>query len=173
MAASAPDSRENAEWGFEPGNTGVIQYKTIEKGFLQGDIGITVPREYAFKQLDQDIVDIDAVCIKKDFMVDFAMGEVLLGNLQTAWDNDDASLGVLTVDADMGTSGVLVVNTVPPNTVGDDDTRVVNLPTALPISEGAYSVPNARNGLQQVGTQIKALGDAEALLATVTDTYTP
>jgi len=172
MAASAAGSRANAEWGYQPDSTSVVSVATVNVGFLKGDIENTMPREYAYMQLDQDIIDIDAVCSKKDWLITFGMDETLHVNLQNAWDNDAAGGGALTVDDDMRGAVAIAVVTDPP---GDDgsDTRTIAMPTALSIGDGAWAIPNARTGaIQSVGAQFKAIAAAAtALLGTVTDAY--
>ena len=172
MAAQNPGDRRNAEWGFKPDSTSVITVATVNLGFLMGDISNSWPREYAFMQLDQDILDIDAVCIKKDWIVGFGTDEVLLGNLQTATDNDAAAAGVLTFDDDMRGAVALQVTTDPPNDDGSD-TRVIAITYALSIGDGAFAIPNARSGaIQSAGVQMKAIAAASSgLLGTITDTY--
>jgi len=172
MAAGAAGSRGNAEWGFTPSDTSRVTVATVNVGFLKGDIDMSLPRDYAYMQLDQDILDIDAVCIKKDWLVSFGMDEVLQVNLQNAWDNDAPAAGVLTVDDDMRGAVALAVNTVPPNQDGSD-TRAIAITYALSIGDGAYAIPNARSGaIQSTGAQFKAIAAAAtALLGTITDTY--
>jgi len=168
-------SRANAEWGFKPSDSSVVTYGGTNIGYLRGDIDTSLPRDYAYMQLDQDILDIDAVCIKKDWTVSLAADEALLVNLAFAWDNAAPAAGppaVLTVNATMSTTAALLVNTKPPNS-DSNDTRVMSLPTALSVGDGAYSIPNARSGaIQSVAMQFKAIASASAgLLGTVTDTY--
>ena len=168
-------SRENAEWGFTPSDSSVVTFGGTSVGYLRGDIESTLPREYAYMQLDQDILDIDAVCSKKDWMVSLGADEALLVNLAFAWDNPaptGAGPFVTTVDFDSQGVAALLVNTSPPNDDGND-TRVLSIPLALPIGDGAFSIPNARTGaIQGVGMQFKGLAAvATGLLGTVTDTY--
>ncbi len=172
MAAASPGSRQNAEHGYKPDSTNVVKIATVNVGFLRGDIESTLPREYAFMQLDQDILDIDAVCSKKDWMVSFGMDEALQVNLQNAWDNDAPGGGAVTVDDDMRGVVALAILTDPPNDDGSD-TRTLAMPTALSIGDGGYSIPNARTGaIQGVSAQFKAIASASAgLLGTVTDAY--
>ena len=168
-------SRENAEWGYEPTDTSVVTFGGTNLGFMRGDIESTIPREYAYMQLDQDILDIDAVCSKKDWLVSLGADEALLVNLAFAWDNAAPAAGppaVITVNATMSTVAALLVNTAPPN-ADSNDTRVLSIPLALSIGDGAYSIPNARTGaIQGMGLQFKAIAAvATALLGTLTDTY--
>ncbi len=171
-----PGSRENAEYGYKPDSgAGFVTYSGDDIGYLRGDIESTLPREYAFMQLDQDILDIDAVCSKKDWLVSLGADEAIMENLQYAWDNDAPAAGppiVLTVDDDMGGVAALLINPSPPNDDGND-TRVISIPRALSIGDGGYSIPNARTGaIQGVGMQFKAIAaPATAILGTVTDTY--
>ena len=88
LGAGAAGSRANGEWGFIPTSTSVVKVATVSVGFIRGDIESALPREYAFMQLDQGIIDIAAVCIKKDWTVSFGMDEALQVNLQNSWDND-------------------------------------------------------------------------------------
>ena len=172
MAASSPGSRQNAEWGYKPDSTNVVKIATVNVGFLRGDVESTLPREYAFMQLDQDILDIDAVCSKKDWLVSFGMDEALQVNLQNAWDNDAPAGGIVTVDDDMRGAVAMAILTDPP---GDDgsDTRTIDIARALSIGDGAYSLPNARtSAIQGISAQFKALAAvATGLLGTVTDVY--
>ena len=172
MAAEAAGSRENAEWGYKPDSTNVVKIATVNVGFLRGDVESTLPRAYAFMQLDQDILDIDAVCSKKDWLISFGMDEVLQVNLQNAWDNDAPGGGVVTVDDDMRGVVAVAILTDPPADDGGD-TRTLAMPTALSIGDGAYAIPNARTAaIQGVGAQFKAIAaPATALLGTVTDAY--
>lgn len=172
MAAQSPGDRRNAEWGYKPSSTSVITVATVNVGYLMGDITNSWPREYRYMKLDQDILDIDAVCVKKDWLVSFATDEVLLGNLQTATDNDAAGGGALTFDDDMRGAVALQVTTDPANDDGSD-TRVIAIANALSIGDGAFAIPSAQSGaIQNTGMQFKALAAAATgLLGTLTDTY--
>lgn len=169
MAAGSPGSVENAEWGFTPDDSSVATVDAVNVGFIEGDIEVSVPREYNFLQLDQSRVEVAAVCIRKEMIVSMGLGEALQGNLQYGWDNDAPAVGVLTIDDDMGGNVALLVNTNPPNDDGND-TRVISLPTALATGDGTYGI--AQSGKQTIGgLTFKAIANSAQLLGTVTDTY--
>jgi len=170
MAAAAAGSRENQEFGFTPDDTGVIDLDENDLGFIQGDIENSWPREYGYLKLDQDRVRIDAVCVMKQWIVTFGLGEPILENHQYAMDNDAPSTGVLTVDGDMGSTVDMDINTNPPNDTGDD-TRVLNIPKALSIGDGTYTVAQSANQTIS-GVSFEALADSNGLLGTITDVYT-
>jgi len=169
MAADSPGDVDNAEWGFTPDDSSVATVAATSAGFIEGDIDVSVPREYNFIRLDQVRVELAGICVLKGMMASFGFGECLLGNLQNAWDNDAEGGGVITVDDDMRGTAALLLNTNPPNDTGND-TRVVSVPTALAIGDGAYRLGNS--GKQTIGgMQWKAIADSNQLLGTVTDTY--
>ena len=172
MAASAAGNRSNAEWGFTSADASVITLAGTSAGLLQGDIGLSIPRDYAFLQLDQDRIEVDAVCVRKEMILSCGMGEVLQANLQYVVDNDAFSGGVMTVDDDMGATFALLCTTHPPNEVdaGGADTRIISMPTALGIGDGGYALP--LHGAQNISATFKAIGTAAGLLGTITDAYT-
>lgn len=170
MAEAAVGTRTNAEWGFEPSDTGVVSVGGASVGYLKEEgFAISVPREYRFLKLDQDIMDIAALCVKKDFFCTFAFEEMIQANMKFAWDNDAVATGVLTIDGDTGGTLAVLANTAAPNDAGTD-TSVYSLPTAINIGEGAVNYPLA-NKAAISGINFKALGNASGLLGTQTNTY--
>ena len=168
MAAGSPGAVGNAEFGFTPDDSSVVTVDSTNVGFLQGDIEINVPREYAFLQLDQVRVDLDHVCIRKEMVVTLSLGEVLLGNIGTAFDNDDVS-SPISIDDSLNGTVDLDINTTPPNFDGSD-TRAIALPTAVSVGDTTYTIgqssPQVLNGLS-----FKAIADSSQVLGTITDTY--
>lgn len=167
MAVAAPGSVSNAEWGFTPDDSSVWTIGGTNVGYIEGDLELSVPREYNFLQLDQARVELAAVCIRKEMILSGGFGEALQANLQDAWDNADADPVV--VDSDMQGVVAVVVNTNPPNNAGSD-TRVISMPTALATGDGALTI--GQSAKQVVGgVTFKAIADANQLLGTITDTY--
>ena len=168
MAASAAGNRSNAEWGFTSADASVITLAGTSAGLLQGDIGLSIPRDYAFLQLDQDRIEVDAVCVRKEMILSCGMGEVLIANIRYALDNDAPSGTVLTINSDMGAPFALLCNTNPPTNDGND-TRQISMPTALGIGDGGFAIP--LHGAQNISATFKAIGDSNGLLGTITDVY--
>lgn len=170
MAAANPGSMGNVEWGFTAEDSDVIKIDSTNVGFLEGDITVSFDQEEAFLELDQAVVDLDGVVVKRNLTVSFALAEVLLVNLQRAWNNSAESGGVLSVGT--GTQGTvdLDITISPPNDDGTNDSRVINIPRAFSIGPSTYTVP--LNAKQSVDCTFKALANnTTGLLATVTDTY--
>ena len=169
MAAGSPGTPSNARPGFTPDDASVATIGGTSKGFIEGDIDVSVDRQYNFVELDQVRVKLAGICIRKDMMASFGMGEILLGNHQHAWDNDAAAGSVLTIDDDMGGVVALLLNTTPPGYDGSD-TRVVSMPTAPPVSGGVYSI--RQSDKQSIGAvTFQAIGSSAQLLGTITDAY--
>lgn len=171
MAAGSPGTQGNAQWGFKPSTTSVVTLAAASIGALKGDITLSLPRQYAFGQLDQGVVEFSHVCIKRELTISFGGEEILLANLQYALDNDAAVGTVLTIDDDVGSTVALVVNTWPPNNAGSD-TRVISMPTALGIGDGGFVLTDARGGaFSSMAYTFKAIASSVQLLGTLTDTY--
>lgn len=179
MAASSAGALENVELGFAPTNSSVVTLAGTTAGYLEGDVVMSVPREYAFVRAA--LTRIKHVATSKDVTLSFSAREVLQEHLQYAWNGDAAATGVLTIDDDMGATIAVTVKTYAPNaasasTTADPETRVVSIPKALATGEGSYTIPKATSGdtNQMLSFDFIALGDTSSteLLATITDDYT-
>src|SRR3990167_1808291 len=172
MAAGSPGSVGNAEWGFTPDSSSVATADGTNVGFVEGDIEVSVPREYSFIRLDQVRVELAGICVLKGMMMSMGFGEALQGNLKVAWDLDAVEAGPPTVNRinhDMGGAIAWVANTTPPNYDGSD-TRVISLPTAIGIGDASLRIGNSAK--QTIGgVTVKAIANSSQLLGTVTDAY--
>ena len=172
MAAGSPGSVGNAEWGFTPDSSSVATWAGTNVGFVEGDIETSVPREYNFLKLDQVRVELAGICVLKGMLCSMGFGEALQGNLKAAWDLDAVEAGPPTVNRinhDMGGVLALLVNTTPPNYDGSD-TRVISMPTSLPIGDASLRIANSAK--QTIGgVTFKAIANSSMLLGTVTDAY--
>jgi len=176
MAASAAGSPENVELGFSPTNITVVTLAGTTAGYIESDVTIGVPREYAFVR--GALTRIKHTMIAKELTVSFTGREILLKHLQYAWDTDAYSGLVLTIDDDGGGAIALIVKTYAPNsgTAGSAAiSRVISIPKALPTGDGTYTIPKAMGGdsNQTITFDFTAIGDTASteLLGTVTDSY--
>lgn len=172
MAVAAAGSMENQETGFIPTATDVITLAGTTAGYVDDDVSVSAPHERGF--LRAGLVPIDSWVVARDFMVGFTVLEILQGHLQYAWDTDAAVTGVLTLDEDVGAPIALLVDTYAPN--GAMGERVISMPKAISVGEGAYNIPKASAGddnNQTLAMQFQGIGNtaSNGLLGTLTDTY--
>ena len=172
MAVAAAGSLNNARLGFTPTQSSTATLGGTTIGYLEGDINLSVPHETAF--LRNGLVPIDAVTVSRDMMISLAAKEILLGNMQYAWNTDAPTSTAITLDSDTGASVALLVNTYAPN--GLTGERVVSMPKAISVGDGAYTLPQATAGgdnHQTLTMEFQAIGDttSNGLLGTITDTY--
>jgi hypothetical protein len=180
MAVAAAGSLENVELGFAPQHTAVISIAGTTVGYIESDVSISVPREYAFVRAA--LTPIKHIATSKNMTVSFPAKEIVLEHCQYAWDGDAAATSVLTINEDMGATVALLVKTYAPNSgsvatpANEPISRVVSIPKALATGDGAYNIPKASSGdtNQSISFDFIALGDTASneLLGTVTDSYT-
>jgi len=179
MAASGAGSPENVELGFAPTSITVVLLGGTTAGYIESDITIGVPREYAFVR--GALTPIKHVITAKNLTVSFSAREALLLHLQYAWDTDNLSGLVVTIDDDGGATVALIVKTYAPNAITASTSsnvpisRVISVPKALSTGDGMYTLPKATGGdsNQTIAFDFIALGDTGSteLLGTVTDSY--
>ena len=181
MAVASAGSMENVELGFAPQQTAVATIGGTTAGYIESDVNVDLSREYAF--VKGGLTPIKHTVTGKGLTASFTAREILLENLQQAWDSDAAAISssVYTVDADVGATIALLLKTYAPN--GSTHTtpasapisRVISVPKALATGDGAYAIPKATSGEtnQTLSFEFIALGDTASneLLATVTDSY--
>ena len=180
MAVASAGSAQNIELGFAPTATATISLGGTTAGYIESDVAVSVPRDYAFVR--GALTPIKAVQTAKNMTVTLSCREVLLQHLQYAWDGDAAVSSVLTIDDDPGATIALLVKTYAPNSesvvTGSNEpiSRVISVPKAIATGDGAYNIPKATSGdsNQSVSMDFIAIGDTASteLLGTVTDTYT-
>lgn len=181
MAVAAAGSMENVELGFAPQQTAVVSIGGTTAGYIESDVSISLPRDYAFVR--GGLTPIKHTVTGKNLTASFTGREMLLENIQQAWDSDSAAIAssVYTVDADVGATLALLLKTYAPNSgsvatpANAAVSRVISIPKALATGDGTYTMPKATTGdtNQTLSFDFIALGDTASneLMATVTDSY--
>lgn len=172
MAEASAGSQENVEIGFTPAETSIITLAGTTAGYLEDDIEMDVPGEFATVRAGLTIIQAEQ--ISRDLVVSASCKEVLKGNLRYAWNTDAPSSTVVTIDLDVGAGDqtfALVINTRAPNAAAS--TRAISVPKAVMAGSNPYTIPRARGGEtnQTLALNFIGIGDTSSngLLGTITD----
>jgi len=150
---STVGSANNVQWGFEVGDTSVVEVGGVSAGMIDGGVTIRVPRTVNSLRADQYAAPIDGTVVTRDAFISWTMKELLGNHLTFAWDSGSYSGSSVVVDSnEQGNVAVVVVTAGP-----DGSTRTITAAAARAVGDGTWNIPFA--AAQSIEVEYQCFGE--------------